>query len=334
MERPMVKSAALVVAVVLGLPGCSKPSSEGGAAPAKVEGGAPVAVELQLNWTPEPEFGGFYAAAQKGIYKQAGLDVTIKAGGAGIQTWQMVATGKVPFAIAESGEILRARLQNADLVALYAVYQKSPQSLMVHKESGVTTLEEIFTSGKIKKVAMEPGLPYVKFLEKKFGFGKVEVVQHGGNLSLFLADKAMAQQCFIFAEPVSAKEQGVEVAAFSTADAGFNPYLAVVITSGKYLAEHRDVVEKFVRATRDGWKVYLEDPATTNEYLKQQGATLSMQTMNLAAELQKPYVTGDGKAERLGQMTLERWKSLAEQLKELGELAEVPDVTKAFEDFK
>ena len=242
----------------------------------------------------------------------------------------MVATGDVPFAIAEAGEILRARLKDADLVALYAVYQTSPQALMVHKASGVTSLEDLFTSGKIKKVAMESGLPYVKFLEKKYGFAKVEVVQHGGNLTLFLNDPAMAQQCFAFAEPLSAKEKGVDVTAFSTAGAGFNPYIAVVITSRKYLTEHRPLVESFVRATRAGWKAYLDDPRPTNEYLKTQQATMTVEAMNQAADLQKPYVLGDDKTQDLGIMSEQRWRAFADQLHDLGEIDQVADVAKGF----
>jgi NitT/TauT family transport system substrate-binding protein len=312
----------------------SKPTGEPAAPAARPPGRT--AVTLQLNWTPEPEFGGFYAAAHDGIYQREGLDVAIAAGGAGIQTWKMVATGKVPFGIAEAGEILRARLKDADLVALYAVYQTSPQALMAHVASGVTSLADIFTSGKIKKVAMESGLPYVKFLEKKYGFGKVEVVQHGGNLTLFLNDPTMAQQCFAFSEPLSAAEKGVEVRVFSTAEAGFNPYLAVVITSGEYLANHRDVVEKFVRATRAGWKAYLDDARPTNEYLRTQQATMTVDAMNKAAELQEPYVIGDARApaSALGRMSEERWRSLAEQLQQLGEIDKVPDVAKVFVDIE
>jgi NitT/TauT family transport system substrate-binding protein len=338
---PLVMSVALVAcgkgskkaeestATPAGSAGESRPANASGESVTfkKVDN---VAVTLQLNWTPEPEFGGFYAAAHDHLYEREGLAVSIKAGGAGVQTWKMVATGAVPFAIAEAGEILRARLKDADLVALYAVYQTSPQALMVHKASGATSLAEVFTSGKIKRVAMESGLPYVKFLQKKYGFDKVEVVQHGGNLTLFLNDPTMAQQCFAFAEPLSAKEKGVEVSVFSTAEAGFNPYLAVVITSGKYLADHRAEVEGFVRATRAGWKAYLDNPVPTNEYLKTQQATMTVPAMNAAAELQKPYVVGDQKTKYLGYMSEDRWKALADQLKELGEIDQAPDVTKAF----
>jgi NitT/TauT family transport system substrate-binding protein len=177
---------------------------------------------------------------------------------------------------------------------------------------------------------MESGLPYVKFLEKKYGFGKVEVVQHGGNLTLFLNDPTMAQQCFAFAEPLSAKEKGVEVTAFSTAAAGFNPYLAVVITSRKYLTEHRPIVEAFVRATRAGWTAYLADARPTNEYLKTQQATMTVDAMNQAADLQKPYVVGDDKTAYLGSMSDERWKAFAGQLHDLGEIDQVADMTKGF----
>jgi len=323
----------LVMSVALGACGKGgKKAEDTPAAPAGSGGAAhpAAAVTLQLNWTPEPEFGGFYAAAHDHLYEREGLNVAIKAGGAGVQTWKMVATGDVPFAVAEAGEILRARLKDADLVALYAVFQTSPQALMVHKASGVTSLADVFTSGKIKKVAMESGLPYVKFLQKKYGFDKVEVVQYGGNLNLFLADPTMAQQCFAFAEPLSAREKGVETTVFSTADAGFNPYIALVITSAKYLADHRAEVEGFVRATRAGWKAYLDNAAPTNEYLKTQQATMTVPAMNAAADVQKPYVVGDGKAAYLGQMTEERWKAYADQLHDLGELDQVPDVTKAF----
>lgn len=342
MLRQIVSCTAcipLVLSVALGACGKGDKKSEGttstpagsaGSAGSAGESRPAVAVTLQLNWTPEPEFGGFYAAAHDHLYEREGLNVSIKAGGAGVQTWKMVATGTVPFAIAEAGEILRARIKDADLVALYAVYQTSPQALMVHKASGVTSLAEVFTSGKIKRVAMESGLPYVKFLQKKYGFDKVEVVQHGGNLTLFLNDPTMAQQCFAFAEPLSAKEKGVEVSVFSTAEAGFNPYIAVVITSGKYLAEHRAEVEGFVRATRAGWKAYLDNAVPTNEYLKTQQATMTVPAMNAYADLQKPYVVGDDKTKYLGYMSEERWKALADQLHDLGEIDQAPDVTKVF----
>src|SRR5215475_3950632 len=91
----------LVLSVALGACGKSKKSDDSTATPAGSaaapagSGGTPhpaVEVTLQLNWTPEPEFGGFYAAAHDHLYEREGLAVSIKAGGASVQTWKMVAT--------------------------------------------------------------------------------------------------------------------------------------------------------------------------------------------------------------------------------------------------
>lgn len=292
-----------------------------------------VALTLQLNWVPEPEFGGFYTAVHTGLYERAGLDVKITAGAAGVQTWRMVATGKVPLAIASAGEVLRANLKDADLVAVYSVYDKNPMALMVHEETGVQSLDEVFTSGKIAKVTMEAELPFGKHLQQKYGFDKVQVLQHSHNLSLFLQEKAMAQQCFIFSEPVSAKLQGVAVRAFSIGDSGFNPYQAVVITRRDFLDKNRAVVEKFVRASRAGWRAYLKAPEPSNEYMRTQGATMKPEAMKLAAELQSPYIQAEGQGpDKLGTMARERWQTLAEQLQALGSIDAKPDIDKAFVD--
>ena len=314
-----IAAAILLAAIVATLAtGCKKTAPE---AVATGEDGK-ASVSLQLNWVPEPEFGGFYAAVNQGIYARSGLDVTLVAGGAGVQTWKMVATGKVPFAIASADEILRARQSGADVVALYAVYQTNPQGLMVHADSGVSSLEDIFSGGAIQRVAMEAGLPYGRFLQKKYGFDKVQVIQHGQNLSLFLQDKTMAQQCFISSEPVSAGEQGAAVRVFSIGESGFNPYTAVLITSEAFLQKNRPLVETLVRASRAGWTAYLAEPGPTNQYMLTQKASMTMAAMSQAAVLQAPYIANDAtRAGYLGIMSEQRWSELAAQLVDMGELA-------------
>lgn len=290
-----------------------------------------VALTLQLNWVPEPEFGGFYTAQHTDAYEKAGLDVRITSGAAGVQTWRMVATGKVPLAIASAGEVLRANLKDANLVAVYSIYDKNPMALMVHEETGVSALGEIFTSGKVGKVAMEAELPFGLHLKQKYGFDKVKVLQHSHNLSLFLQEKTLAQQCFIFSEPVSAKRQGVPVRAFSIGDSGFNPYQAVVIVRRDFLAKNRDVIERFVQASRAGWQAYLDGPGPTNEYMRTQGATMDLESMNLAAELQAPYIVSqETRKHGLGYMSMERWQTLADQLRTLGGIDGTPNVHEMF----
>src|SRR5690349_13859277 len=83
---------------------------------------------LALNWRPEPEFGGLYAAQQEGIFKkETGSDVTLIVSGTGQPVTQMVAAGRAEYGISSADEVLLARAKGADIVAVFAVYQTNPQ---------------------------------------------------------------------------------------------------------------------------------------------------------------------------------------------------------------
>jgi len=80
-------------------------------------------VSLQLKWTHQFQFAGYYMAAEKGFYKEAGLDVSIiPADPNHPDTFPKVLSGKADFAITHSG-ILQKRQQGAPVVALGAILQ-------------------------------------------------------------------------------------------------------------------------------------------------------------------------------------------------------------------
>ncbi len=104
----------------------------------------------------------------------------------------------------------------------------------------------------------------MKLLEKKFGFANVRVVPYNYSIAPFMADKELAQQCFVTAEPIAARRLGADPQVFLIADTGYNPYTAVVITSGDLLRHQAALVRSVVEALREGWKQYLTDPALAN----------------------------------------------------------------------
>ena len=50
-------------------------------------------VTLQLKWVTQAQFAGYYVAKDKGFYKDAGLDVSIKPGGPDVAPPQVLAGG-------------------------------------------------------------------------------------------------------------------------------------------------------------------------------------------------------------------------------------------------
>src|SRR4030081_2244571 len=81
---------------------------------------------LALNWKPDPQFGGLFAAP----YQKHGLDVEILPGGAGTPTVQMIGAGSAEFGIVSADELVVARSGGNDVVALFAVFQNCPQGIM------------------------------------------------------------------------------------------------------------------------------------------------------------------------------------------------------------
>jgi len=291
------------------------------------EPGGPLAIAL--NWKPEPEFGGLYEALRAGAFAKRGLAVEIT-GGPGAPVVQMVASGQVAYGIAAADEVLVARDRGTDVVAVFATYQTSPQGIMVHASRGVDSLDALF-DGEPATLAVEPGVAYVKWFEKRYDLSKWQVVPYTYSLAPFLADPKLAQQVFVTAEPIAARRQGADPQVFLIADSGFDPYAAVVITRGDRVRERRAEVEALVAALREGWRAYLDDPGPANAEMGRLNQEMDAETFRLAAQAQAPLVeTAFTKQHGLGAMSLERWKKLGEQLRELALIDKPPEPAECF----
>jgi NitT/TauT family transport system substrate-binding protein len=309
----------LFLGLIVVLFGCSRSdgSKEGQSA-------SPTKVKLTLNWVPEPEFGGFYAARESGAFKQAGLEVEIQGGGPGVPVVQMVGSGQAEFGISGADEVITARARGADVIPIFAVFQTSPLGIMVHASRGAKGIPDVLASGTI---ALEPGLPYAAYLKKKYGFDKVKILPYDGGVAHFVADKDFAQQCFITSEPIAAAQKGSDPKVFLVADEGYNPYVAVVITRRALWKEKPELVKAFARATRAGWRAYLDDPAAANAVMAKLNTVMDAETFRAAAAAQKPLIeTEETKKGKLGMMTRERWETLSKQLVELGIIDKAPPI--------
>jgi NitT/TauT family transport system substrate-binding protein len=236
----------------------------------------------------------------------------------------------VPFAVVSADEVINIRANGGDVVALFAVYQTNPQGLMTHAARELKSIGDVFAHEGT--VAIQRGLPYANFLEKKFGFDKVKIVPSpGGDLSAFRNDPNFTMQCFVTSEPIAAKKAGLEVQTFLIADAGYNPYTTVLVTRGDYLRDNGPIVTRMTQAVREGWRAYLDDPATTNAVMQQLNPTMDAQTFIDSAAAQKPLIETDETAKSgLGTMTLQRWQTLCDQLVELKVVEKAPTAAECF----
>jgi len=300
----------LVVLLALGLAACGRDAAE---------------LKLALNWKPEPEFGGIFEAERLGSFAQRGLTVA-RTGGPGAPVVQMVTAKQVSFGIASADEVVLARDRGSDVVAIFATYQTCPQGLMTHAARGLGSLAALLASPGT--LAVEPGLPYVKFLEKRYGFASQKVVPYSYSIGPFLTDPTLTQQVFVTAEPIAARRAQADPKVFLVAESGYNPYTAVVIAHGDTLRDDGARTAQLVAALREGWRSYLADPGPANALMGPLNPEMDAEAFRLAAEAQQPLVEAPGVA--LGSMSPERWAELARQLKELGLVGEVQPAERYF----
>jgi NitT/TauT family transport system substrate-binding protein len=318
---------AVAFTCVVAFAGCSRKDAEGGKASQSTGGGT--RVKVQLNWVPEPEFGGIYAARESGAFKKAGLDAEIVSGGPGSPVVQLVAGGQADFGVAGADDVVIARARGVDLVAVFATFQTNPQGVMVHAARNLASLADL----KSGTLALEPGLPFAMFIKKKFGFAGATLMPYDGGIAKFLADPNHAQQCYVTSEPIAVKKKGETPKVFLGADAGFNPYANVLVTRGAMLRDKdkKETVRAFVAASAEGWRRYLDDPTAANAVMAKLNTAMDAETFAAAAAAQKPLIeTDETKKAGLGTMSETRWAKLAADLVELGVITKAPPPTECF----
>ena len=133
-QTPKLISMAVFAAVLLAA--CAPPPAAPAAPAAAVakpteapKAAAPAAamtkVTLQLQWVAQSQFAGYFAAKEKGFYKDEGLDITIREGAVDIVPQQVVASGAAEFGVAWLPKVLVSRQEGAKLINIAQVFQRS-----------------------------------------------------------------------------------------------------------------------------------------------------------------------------------------------------------------
>lgn len=274
-------------------------------------------VTLALNWYPEAEHGGYYAAAVHGFFEEAGLKVVIRPGGPGVPVIQDVATGRVEFGISNADQILVGRAREADVVAVLAALQTSPRCIMVHEASGIRQFDEL----KDLTLAINQNSTFGNYLQRRVSLDGCTIVPYPGNVSTFLLTPNFAQQAYVFSEPYVAQKEGGDPYNLMAAEIGFNPYTSTLIVEASTITTEPDLVRRFTQAVQKGWMKYLTEPEATNRFILSQTDQISEEDLDIlefgARELQALCLTDGSTGDfAFGSMTESRWQKMADQLVE------------------
>ncbi len=287
-------------------------------------------VGFKLDWYPSPEHGGFFQALAKGYYRDAGLDVTINAGGPGPVPLPIVSTGRMDMAIGRCDDLIIAVEQGLPLVVVCAQMEHDPQAVMVHEDGPVKSFMDL----EGRSVMSNPGAHWVEYIQHRYGV-HFNLIPMDYGIARFMTDKSFIQQCFITNEPYFAELHGAKTRALLISSGGYDPY-RVIYANRAFATNHPDAVRAFVAATIRGYTEYLNGDsreARARIQVENPSQTDAIFDYGISAMKKFKLVEGDpAKGERMGLITPERMTALQTALVDL-KLLEAPMPLERFVSF-
>jgi NitT/TauT family transport system substrate-binding protein len=289
----------------------------------------PRGVSLALNWFPETEHGGYFAALVHGDYAERKVTVDIKPGGPNVPVVPRVASREVDFGVVNADDVVTARAAGAKVTALVAPIHHSPVCVMVHASTGIMRLADLHDV----TLAMQAGTPYVAWLERTAKLPNVHLIPYAGSVAPFLQNERYAQQAYVFSEPIIAKAKGADPRCLSITETGFDPYTSVLVTSEALLAERPDVARDVAAASARGWERYVEDFGPTHAHILTLNPEIGRDALDRGAEALRPLVLDDAaKRDGVGTMDPARWTAVVEQMRTIGAIDAKLDPTTLYDE--
>ena len=275
-------------------------------------------VTFVTDWKAQAEHGGFYQAVAEGLYRKAGLDVTIKQGGPSVNTPQLIAAGAVDFAMGSNHfQPINLAAAGADAVAVAAIFQKDPQVLITHPRDDIKSIADI--KGKPVMISDATVSTWWNWTKSRYGFNDKQIRKYTFNLAPFLTDKNAIQQGYVTSEPYTIETQGkIKPQVYLLADYGYPGYANFILARGKDVRERPKMVQAFVDASIDGWKSYLQgNPAKANAMIRKDNPDMTDDIIAQAIkQMRERGMVDGGDAAKLGigAMTDERLKTFFDMM--------------------
>lgn len=229
---------------------------------------ADVDIKFTLDWKFQGPTAAFLVAADKGFYKDEGLDISIDSGNGSAGAVTRVASGAYQMGFADINALVDFNAQNPgqSVKAVMMAYDAPPFSLFTLAKNNIKTPADM--------VGRSLGAPVFDASYKLFpafahetGIDQSEVERVNMNPALRETMLVQGEVDFIsghyFSSMLDLKAKGVaqeDIKYFLYSDFGMDFYGNAVIASGKFIEEHPDAVAGLIRATVRGWKDIIADP--------------------------------------------------------------------------
>jgi len=229
------------------------------------EPGAPEGASLVLDFLPNAVHSGVYAAEQRGFYRDAGIDLTIRQPGDSTDAPKLLEAGRTDFAILDIHDLGIARERGLDVVGAMPIVQRPLAAVIAGAESADPVTRPRDLEGRTVGVTGLPSDEAVVNSELSADGGDPALAKRvtiGFNaVSSLAAGKVDAATGFWNAEGVALQRRGVPVRVFKVDRYGAPPYPELILTASRETVERDpELVDAMVAATTRGYELAADEP--------------------------------------------------------------------------
>ncbi|MEW9109878.1 MAG: ABC transporter substrate-binding protein [Cytobacillus gottheilii] len=288
-------------------------------------------VTVVLDWTPNTNHTGLYAAVENGYFEEAGLDVDIiLPGDAGAD--QLIASGKADFGVSYQESITQARVQGVPLVSIAAVIQHNTSGFASPVEKNIET--PIDFAGKTYGGFGSPVEEQIleSLMRSENASADDVTILNIGSADFFTSVERDVDFSWIFYgwTGIEAELRGIDLNMIYPTDYSENLdyYTPVLATNEDMISSNPEMVEAFLEGASKGYEYVIENPAEAADILIEAVPDLDPELVKKSQEWLAPRYQDD--ADQWGVQKLEVWENYGNWMFENGLLDGELDAEKAF----
>lgn len=276
-------------------------------------------LNYRLKWLFNASVVGDIYADVHGYFKEAGLDITVKAGGPERDAIKELELGQASFGVASADQVIRALSKGAPVVVIAQIFQVNPLHWMYRTEDvSITKLDDLknkvigVTFGGNDEIILRTLMAKANISEQDATLYSVRY-----DYNPFYQKKVDLWPVYLNSQAVFLKkkmaENGEAVSFFNPAEYGVQFVSNSVVTSRKMITEHPEVVQAFVRSLCKAWEAALapenmdEAIATLQRFDKDTARDVMTEQLEVTRRLIKPTPET-----AIGTINLPAWQQTAQ----------------------
>lgn len=284
------------------------------------------AVTLQLKWSHQFQFAGYYAAKAQGYYNDEGLDVSFAEREPGMTVVEEVLMDRADFGVGNS-DLLLNYFDNDPIVVLGAIFQHSPNILLSKAGTGINSPRSL-RGKRVMMLGTTSASLWAMFASQNVTRDELELQQLSWNTDDLINDKTDAMAAYLTDQPYALTKMGIPVTIMRPLSYGIDFYGDCLFTSSELAKNSPELVERFARASFKGWTYAMAHSEEIIELIRlRYNSKRRLDELRYEAEAMQELILP--KLVEIGSMSRSRWERIAVTYYDLGMVPK----TRSLDDF-